>query len=70
MCATLGDYPCPMYKIINFSIAMLHFVLIHNVTRKSNSLLLRIHVHTSKVPQYYLHFGCHKHDVTEVRVYH
>ena len=44
MCAALGDDPLPMYEIIYFSIALLHFVLFHNVTCYTNSFLLRIHV--------------------------
>jgi hypothetical protein len=44
MCATLRYYPFFMYEIINSNIAMLHFVLFHNVTCYTNSLLLCIHV--------------------------
>ena len=49
MCATLKDYPCPMYEIINFNIRMLHFVLFHNVTCYTNFLSSRMHVNTTKL---------------------
>ena len=38
-----------MYEIITFSNTMLHFVLFHNVTCYTNSLLSHIHVNTIKV---------------------
>ena len=47
MCATLGDCMCLMYEIISFNIAMLHFVLFHNVTNYTNSLLSPILVNTT-----------------------
>jgi hypothetical protein len=46
MCATLRYYPCFMYEIVNSNSAMLHFVLFHNVTCYTNSLLSCIHVNT------------------------
>ena len=44
MCVALEDYMCPMYKIINLNIIMLHYVLVHDITPYTISLLLRIHV--------------------------
>jgi hypothetical protein len=32
MCATLGDYLYPLFRTIIYRIAMLHFVLFHDVT--------------------------------------
>ena len=46
MCATLRDYPCFMYEIMNSNITMLNFVLFHNVTCYTNYLLSCIHVNT------------------------
>jgi hypothetical protein len=54
MCATLGDYLCPMYKIINFNIAILHFLLFHNVTCYTNPLLSCTNVNTT----YLLNITC------------
>jgi hypothetical protein len=47
MCATLENYPCPMYEIINFNETMFHFVLFHDAACYTNSLLSRIHVNTT-----------------------
>ena len=44
ICATLGDNPCLMHKIINFKVTMLHFVLSHNATCYTLSLISCIHV--------------------------
>jgi hypothetical protein len=47
MCAMLGDSPFPMHEIIIFNITMLHFVLFHNVTCYTISILSpHIHVNT------------------------
>ena len=49
MCATLIDYMCFLYEIINFSITMLHIMLLHNVTCYTNYLLSCAHVNTTKL---------------------
>ena len=49
MCATLEDYLCSMYEIVNFKKTMLHFVLFHNVTCSTNSLLSCIQFNTKKL---------------------
>lgn len=56
MCASLGDYLCPMYKIINVNIAMLQCMLFHNVKRYIDSLLSRIHVNITKMLYFHVHF--------------
>ena len=48
MCAILKDCLYPVYEIIDFNIAMLHFVSFHNVTCYTNSLLSHIHVNNTK----------------------
>ena len=45
------------------------FVLFHNVTCYTNCIVSRIHVNTTKLRNINLHFGCHKCDTTEFRVY-
>jgi hypothetical protein len=46
------------------------FVLFHNVTCYNNFLLSRIHVNTTSLFNFTCTFGCHQHDIREVRVYH
>jgi hypothetical protein len=48
VCTTLGDSSCLMYEIINFGIAMLHFVLFQNLTHYFNSMISHIHANTTK----------------------
>ena len=45
------------------------FVLFHNVTCSKNSLLSRIHVNTTYLFNITCTFGCHRHDIRDVRVY-
>ena len=40
---------CPMYEVISVIITMLHFVLFHDVTCYTNSLLSHIHVNLTKI---------------------
>ena len=51
--------------VIIIIIAMLYFVLFHKITCYINSLLSLIYT----TPLYHMHFGCHKHDITEFRVF-
>ena len=48
--APVGDYPCPMYEIINFSIVMLHFVLFHIAIWYTNFILSCILIKYYKPP--------------------
>jgi hypothetical protein len=45
------------------------FVLFHNVTCYTNSIVSCIHVNTTKLHKYHVHFGCHRCDSTEFRVF-
>jgi hypothetical protein len=45
------------------------FVVFHNVTCYTNSLLSCIHINKCTPPYHHTHFGCHVHDITEVRIY-
>jgi hypothetical protein len=45
------------------------FVVFHNITCYTNSLLSQIHVNTTKLLNITCTFGCHKRDITKCRVY-